>query len=51
MTLPVPWKRWPSRNAARKKILQNYTITDTNYQNGLHKQIMATPKLTHIRST
>ena len=27
-----------------------FTITDTNYQNGLHKQIIATPKLIHIRS-
>ena len=29
---------------------QNYTITDKKHQNGLNKQIMATPKLTHTRS-
>ena len=50
MTLPVPWNRWRSRNTARKTNLKNYTITGIKYQNGLHKQIMATPKLTHIRS-
>ena len=50
MTLPVPWNRSRSRNTARKTNYQNYTIMDTRYQNGLHKQIIATPKLTHIRS-
>ena len=37
-----------SRSA--KASLTNYTITDTKYQNGLRKQIIATPKLTLIRS-
>ena len=40
-------KKFRSRNTARKT---NYTITDTKYQNGLHKQIIATTKLTHLRS-
>ena len=30
--------------------LPNYTIIDTKYQNGLRKQIIATAKLTHLRS-
>ena len=30
--------------------LPNYTIMDTKYQNGLRKQIIATAKLTHLRS-
>ena len=50
MTLPVPWNRLRSRNTACKTNLKNDTITDTKYQNGLHKQIIATPKLTDIRS-
>ena len=33
-----------------KEIKEIYTITDTKYQNGLLKQIIATTKLTHLRS-
>ena len=40
MTLAIP------QNGSQNK----FTITDTNYQNGSHKQIIATPKLIHIRS-
>ena len=50
MTLLVPWNRRRSRNTARETNEQNYAITDTKYQNGFHKQIIATPKLTRIRS-
>ena len=32
--------KWRSRDTARKTNLKNYTITDTKYQNGLHKQII-----------
>ena len=30
------------------KIIKNYTITGTKYQDGLHKQIKVTTKLKHL---
>ena len=41
----------PVNTAATQKFQkQNYTITNTTYQDGLHKQIKATTKLTHLWS-
>ena len=47
---PVKMMAIPQHGPQKKKTWQKYTITDKNYQNGLHKQIIATTKLTHLRS-
>ena len=45
---PVKMMAIPQHGPQKEKNQQKYTITDKNYQNGLHRQIIATTKLTHL---